>query len=252
MEVIDFFDCNCRVGMRSIINPGSFYNTEDLIKVMNNYGISNALTYHSMAREYNPVVGNEMLAEEIKRHSCLHPVWVIMPHHTGEFPNPDALKIQLRDNNIKAVRMFPAAHEQNYNIGEWNCGVLFRMLELNRVPLFIGLDQLSWDELFGLCSNHPELRIVLIDLSYRVDRNLYSLLDRFQYLFLETIGYKVHNCIEEICSRFGAERLVFGSGMPIYSGGSAVSMINYARIGEKEKRMIAGENLKSLLEGVKL
>lgn len=250
MESIDFFDCNCSVGMRSIVNPGSFYNTVDLIKKMEGYGISKALVYHSMAREYNPAIGNGMLANEIKDHLCLHPVWVIMPHNTGEFPNPDTLKIQLRDNGIKAVRIFPAVHEQNYNIGECNCGELFRMLELNRVPLFIGIDQLSWDELFGLCSNHPKLRIVLTDLNYRVDRNLYSMLNRFQYLYMETIGYKVHNGIEEICTRFGAERLIFGSGMPIYSGGSAVSMINYARIGEKEKRMIAGENLKKLLEGV--
>jgi Predicted metal-dependent hydrolase of the TIM-barrel fold len=252
MEAIEFFDCNCRVGMRGIINPGSFYNTGDLIKAMENYGISKALVYHSMARESNTVVGNGMLADEIKNHLCLYPVWVVAPHHTGEFPNPDDLWIKLRDNNIKAVRMFPAAHEQNYNIGEWNCGELFKMLELNRVPLFIGMNQLSWDGLFGLCSSHPELRIVLTDLDYRADRNLYSLLNRFKYLFMETIGYKVHNGIEEICSRFGAERMVFGSGMPIYSGASAVSMVNYARISEKEKRMIAGENLKKLLEGVKL
>jgi predicted TIM-barrel fold metal-dependent hydrolase len=252
MELLDFFDCNCRVGMRTILNPGSFYSTGDLVKRMESHGIGKALVNHSMAREYNPAVGNGMLAEEIKSHPCLYPAWVVMHHHTGEFPEPDVLKIQLRDNNIKAVLMFPDDSEQKYSTSEWNCGELFSMLEACRVPLLIGMNQMNWDELYGLCSSHPELRIVLTDLDYRADRNLYSLLNRFEYLYLETIGYKVHNGIEEICSRFGAKRLVFGSGMPIYSGGSAVSMINYARISEKEKRMIAGENLERLLEGVKL
>ena len=231
---------------------GCFYSVEDLVKRMKFYGIEEALVYHSMAREYNPAVGNGMLAEEIKGHPCLYPVWMVMHHHTGEFQGPDALKIQLRENNIKAVRMFPGTSEQNYSIGEWNCGELFRMLEACRVPLLIGLGQMNWNELYGLCDSHPELRIVLTDLDYGADRNLYSLLNKFENLYLETSGYKVHNGIEEISGRFGAGWLVFGSGMPVYSGGSAVSMINYARIGEKEKRMIAGENLKRLLEGVKL
>jgi predicted TIM-barrel fold metal-dependent hydrolase len=46
--------------------------------------------------------------------------------------------------------------------------------------------------------------------------------------------------------------MVFGTGMPVYSGGAAVSMINYARISEKEKRLIAHENMESLMEGVRL
>jgi predicted TIM-barrel fold metal-dependent hydrolase len=238
--------------MRGIACPGSFYRVEDLVNRMERYGIEKALVYHSMAREYNPAEGNKMLMEEIKDYPSLIPVWVVMHHHTNEFPEPGELAGQMKNSGIKAVRMFPAAWEQNYSTSEWNCGELFSFFEDYRIPLLIGLDQLGWDGLNTLCSSHPELRIILTSVDYRVDRNLYALMEKFRNIYIETIGYKVHSGIEEICGRFGAERLIFGSGMPVLSGGSAVSMINYSRISDREKRMIAADNIKALLGGVLL
>lgn len=225
---------------------------KDLLKKMMHYGIKKALVYHSMAREYNPSIGNQMLMDQIEDNSVLYPLWVVMHHHTKEFPAPDILKKQLADNKVKAVRIFPSVADHGYSISKWNCGELFLMLEACRVPLFVGLNQLTWDELNELCSSYPSLNIILTDLSYSVDRNLYSLLRKYENLHIETTGYKVHNGIEEICNNFGAYRLIFGSRMPEYSGGSAVSMINYARISENDKKMIAGGNLEKLLGGVNL
>jgi len=87
--------------------------------------------------------------------------------------------------------------------------------------------------------------------NYRVDRSLFALVKKFDNLYVETFGYKQHHGIEEFCKRFGAHRMVFGSGMPAYSGGAAVAMINYARISDEEKRMIAYENLEKILGGVR-
>jgi len=205
-----------------------------------------------MAKEYSPLVGNEMLMSEIKGSECLYPAWVVMPHHSGEFPHPETLKNQMKSGNVRAVLMFPAPLEQNYSIAEWNCGELFSMLEKCSVPLMIGFDQLTLNELFELCSSYQELKVILTGVNYRVDRNFYALLRKLPNLYIETSGYKVHNGIEEFCEQFGAQRLIFGSGMPLYSGGAAVSMINYARISEKEKCMIAYENIESLLGGAQL
>jgi len=245
---LEFFDCDCSFGKRSIVNPGSFYKLEDLLERMKLYGIGKALVYHSMAREYDPVVGNGMLSEEIGKDIPLYPVWVVMHHHTEEFPKPDELLLQMRRNNIRAVRMFPGNSDHAYSIAKWNCGELLSMLETNKIPLLIGMDQLNWNEVYTLCSDFPNLPVILSGVGYGSNRNLYSLLKQFQNLYLETIGYKTHNGIEEICRVFGAHRLIFGSGMPLFSGASAVSMVNYARISEAEKRMIAVENLDRLLQ----
>lgn len=45
MKELEFFDCNCSFGMRSIRYPGSFYKIEDLVNKMEYYGIKRALVY---------------------------------------------------------------------------------------------------------------------------------------------------------------------------------------------------------------
>jgi len=249
---LEFFDCNASFGFRKVMEPGSFYLREELAKKMRYYGIGRALVYHAMAREYDAASGNRKLMDEIKGIPEFVPLWVIMPHHTGEFPDPEKLKQLMKENEVRAATIFPAVSEHNYSMEEWCCGELLSMLETCRVPLFISLDQTDWNEINRLCSAYPELRLVITNVNYRIDRLLYPLLERHPNLYVETSGYKNHRGIEEICSRFGAGRLLFGSGMPVYSGGAAVASILYSEIGEEEKKKIAGRNLEMLLEGVRL
>lgn len=246
---LNFFDCDCSFGRRSVVNPGSFHKLEDLLEHLQFYGIERALVYHAMAREYDPAYGNDLLMKEIAGYGQLYPVWVVMPHHTGEFPAPAVLLEQLRRNNVRAVRMFPGDNDHAYSLAGWNSGELLSMLADQKIPLLIGMDQLNWNDLHALGNDYPGLVVILSGVGYGSDRNLYPLLRKFANLHIETIGYKPHNGIEEFCRLFGAQRLIFGSGMPVFSGGSAVSMINYARISDAEKQLITGGNLARLLSG---
>jgi predicted TIM-barrel fold metal-dependent hydrolase len=219
----NYFDCNGEIGIRRVINPGSFYETEELLRKMDYYGIGEALVHHSLAEGYHPQTGNARLMDEIKDIPRLHPVWVAMPHFTGEFPAPDALREAMKENGVKAVRMFPQTH--GYSVSDWICGPLFDMLATYRVPLFIGSDQITPDNLHSVMVNHPALTVVLTHIHYNNTRNLYALLSNFKNLHLETIGFKPLEGIEDVCKKFGAERLIFGTGAPLYSGGAAVGMI---------------------------
>ena len=53
--------------------------------------------------------------------------------------------------------------------------------------------------------------------------------------------------IEAFCRRFGAGRLLFGTGIPFWVPASVVSAVSYARISWDEKALIAGDNLRGLL-----
>ena len=254
MDRIRFFDCNCSYGRRAVVNPGSFFRLEELVGKMEHYGIEKALVYHSLARENSPAVGNRMLREEIAEYSCMEAVWTVMPHHTGEFSPPEVFINEMKLNGARTAVMFPSAADHGYSLSEWNCGDLLGALEQYGIPLIIGLEQFagSWDGVHGLCSSHPQLKMILTGVNYRTNRNLYPIMKKFSNIYIELSGYKVHSGIEEVCELFGAKRLVFGTGMPVYSGGSAVSMLNYARISPKEKQMIAFANLEELLGGARL
>lgn len=247
MSDISYYDCSCIVGKRSMVNPGSFYKIEDLLKQMQKLNIERALVYHALAREYNAVEGNSLLMKEVRENSFLSPAWVVMPHHTGEFFEPGKLIGLLRQEKVRAVRMFPGSNDHNYCIAEWNCCELLKMLEENGIVLLLGLDQVSWSEIYDLCLSHPKLKVILTDVNYRIDRNIYPLLKRFKNLFIETFGYKVNCGIEEVSKHFGADRFVFGSGMPVYSGAAAIAMISYAQICHEDRLKIACENLECML-----
>jgi predicted TIM-barrel fold metal-dependent hydrolase len=92
---------------------------------------------------------------------------------------------------------------------------------------------------------------VLVDVQGRNNRNLYPLLAKLPNLYIETAGLNVHHGIEDVCRRFGAERLLFGSGYPIRSMGGALLQTRSADIDESEREMIASGNLRRLLGAVK-
>lgn len=173
MEKIRYFDCNCVLGRRTIRNPGSFYETEELVRKMGYYGVENAMVYHSMARKYAPAVGNQLLMEEIKDNPSLQGVWVALPHHTCEFPEPSVLRREMKENNIKALRIFP--EDCHFSLSEWSCGELFAMLEECRIPLMIDLNQIYWDGLHNILSAHPEMRVILTDVHYGIGRYIFPL-----------------------------------------------------------------------------
>jgi predicted TIM-barrel fold metal-dependent hydrolase len=207
-----------------------------------------------MAAEYNPMPANLALMETIKDYPNLKPVWIAMPHHTGEFPAPPDLRALMKHNGIRAVRLAPGPSNANYSLAEWFSGDLFDMLEECRAPVMLAASQIGWNYqvLHDILAAHPRLRLILTDMPYHAGRALYALMDKYPHLYMETIGYKIFGGIEDTCRRFGSGRLIFGSSAPLYSGASAAGMIRYAKISDAEKRAIASENMEKLLEEASL
>jgi predicted TIM-barrel fold metal-dependent hydrolase len=248
--MVSFFDCNCVVGRRSIRRSGvsgeaEFYSIESLLDEMDYAGIDEALVYHSLAKEYVPMLGNRQLTEEIAGNDRLHPCWVVMPHSTGEMPPPEALAREMLEQGVKAVRLFPSDHL--FSLSDWCSGRLLGELERHGIVVIIEIDQIGWDGLHGLCDRHPNLSVIITNLGYRINRNLYPLLEKFGNLYVETSGYQMNSGIEALCARFGADRIIFGARLPFFTPGPAVSMINYSLISSEEKEMIGGGNLRRLL-----
>mgnify|MGYP001813378507 CR=1 FL=1 len=249
---MEFFDCNCNIGRSSVLYPGSFHSAEDLVERIKSYGINNALIYQAISRDHFPAEGNPILLENIAGQKVLHPCWVVMPHHTGEFPSPENLKLQLKDSNVKAVRIFPSAERHNYSIKPYSAAPLFEMLEQCKVPLFVNIDEIGWDNIDTLLSAHPSLKVILCNTGYRSDRYIYPLMQTFENLHIETSRYLSHLGIEALCKKVGTDRILFGTGMPLYTGAGAVFFITKLMLDEADKQKIASGNLTRLLKGVEL
>jgi len=240
---LQFFDCNCQVGRFGAPAPGLALTPDEFEAELRHFGVACALAYHALAKEYSPTEGNRALLED--RRPWLEPCWVAMPHHTGELPAPEDLLREMRAADVRAVRLFPKEH--NWRLGEWSAGELLAGLERERVVTLLDLEQTDWDEVDAVCEGHPDLPLILLRPNYRTARLLYPLFERHTNLRIEFSFYQVHRGIEEICARFGAERLVFGSGLPVFSPGGPIAMVTYAEVADREKQAMAGGTLARLL-----
>ncbi len=249
---LDFFDCNCFFGRTAVPNPNSFSSRDDLVSKMDKYGISRALAYHSVARDHAPSEGNEILEKEIADEPRLEPVWVVMPHHTGEFPEPGRLLKLMKQKNVRAVRIYPSSAKQSFSLKEYSAGPLLSMLEEAGIPLFTDIDEIGWDNIDMLLEGHPRLPVILCNTGYRGDRYLYPLMHTYENLYIETSRFLSHLGIEALCRKVGSKRILFGSGMPFYTGAGAVFYIENLMLDESERRLIASGNLNAILNGVKL
>jgi predicted TIM-barrel fold metal-dependent hydrolase len=244
--MMKFFDANCCLGKLSVPLPKCLESTADLVLAMKKAGVEEALVYHSYSKEYHPAVGNQKLLEEITGLDSLYACWTLLPDQTAEMPKPEKILNDIAEKSIAAVRVFPKT--QNWSISEWSAGHLLQELEEMAVPLLIDLEETGWDQLFSLCAKHPDLPVVLTRVPFRFSRHVYALLAETSNLYIETSFFQLHGGIEDICAKFGAGRLLFGTASPFFDPGPSVMAIKYAEISEEDRARIAGGNLHELIK----
>lgn len=66
-------------------------------------------------------------------------------------------------------------------------------------------------------------------------------------VLMETSGIYREDFIEDMAAAIGAERIVFGSGAPVYDPRHEVERVRRAHLPEDARRQIGGENLRRLL-----
>lgn len=248
MQKLELFDCEVSFGLPGFKRETTPTSKDEILAKFDRYGIDSALIRYEYAATGIHRVGNMELVDQIKSEPRLFPMWVAVPHYTGEFPHPEELVKLMKDNDVRALTL----QTGSWTVGEWTCGELFRMMEKHKIPLLLPFSRLSngFTSLYEILCNHRDLRIILTACGYSYLRDLYPLLEMFPNLYLCTSSLKTQMGIEEIAEKFGAERLIFGSGMPGFSGAASVALITYAKLDAVQKQMIASGNLKKLLSEV--
>ncbi len=245
MTAIAFIDSHCLIGRRAFREPGTLYKTEEFLREMEHHDIAGALVHHAFSVELYPPYGNDVLMQECGKSPRLFPCWALLPHHVNEMPPPEELAAQMLRQGVRAARILPRTHGFTPETLR-ACGLL-AALERAGILLIVPVAEMDLAALGALCEAHPLLPVLVTGVSWASDRQLFPLLERCANLRVETSCYQGHNSVEILARRFGAYRLIFGTGLPHMSPGAAKANVLYARVSEEEKRLIAGGNLLRLL-----
>jgi predicted TIM-barrel fold metal-dependent hydrolase len=160
----------------------------------------------------------------------------------------------MQAQGVRAARMCPVQHR--YQFTEANVGDLLAALEAARIPLLVDFSMVSWSEektdwrsLDHLCARYPNLPFIVVGEGMAAPRRVFPLWRRHANLLLETSYYQTHQGLSDVASRFGADKLLFGTAMPVRAGGPPLMLLRYDFLSEADREAIGGGNLRRLLRG---
>jgi len=248
MAEAEAVDVNCMIG-RGIEVAYAFETARDLAKQLKKHHVAKAVVANLMALNWNLKDGNEQLLTETGKIKNLIPCPILSPHlGTSEMPSAKDLTTMLRRHRISAVKAYPA--KANYLLDTFYAGKLLAILEEFRIPLLLEWDQVDKSSLPAVTAAFPHLPFILLFAGFRASRTMYPLLEKRENVFFDTSRFADYKILEEIVSLFGADRLLFGSGMPCYHPGPAITLVCLADISEMNQRLILSGNWNRLAGGV--
>jgi predicted TIM-barrel fold metal-dependent hydrolase len=243
-------DINTGIGCVAGIKT-RFEDPVGLINAMDTYRISNAVVFHTDAlRDVHR--GNALASEATKSsEGRLSPCYVLRSDLGGsEMPVADKLLAQLRAEKPAAVKLYPNAHR--FILNEFYAGELLDVLNTLHMPILFDSDQKpSYESLPDLAKHYPDIKFIMLRQAINESRYARPLLEKLENVYFDA-GIMIDTCfIEELVSKFGASKLLFGSGMPLYMPAGALGMIIYSRISDDDKQSIFSGNWNRIQEEIK-
>ncbi len=247
--MIDLFDAYCGISVASV--PTDLPDAAALTEELGRLKVGRALVRALPAQlEFDVPDANARLLRACASTPSLIPCPIVVPNG-GHDLQPEGEQIaSLLSQGVRAVVARPRC--DGWLPDPWCAGALLEALEARRLPVVCLADEWPFEQIAAVASCHPALPLILAGYSYRSQRILLPLLERFRNTWLALGGaYCVFRGIEQCVAAIGAERLLFGSGYPSDEILPAATYLAYAAIAEEQKQVIGTENLTALMEDVR-
>jgi predicted TIM-barrel fold metal-dependent hydrolase len=227
-----------------------------LLALMDSKRIDKAVVSSASAITYrNAQAGNEEVAEEVRGHSDrLIPFAVINPFYAGW---KDDLKICYEQFGMSGLRLYPKWH--NYQLSSPCCRELVNAAIERGMVISIPIRvednrQRSWllnvpdvplEEIVELVKAHPKARFILLNgigyTRYPLGRKDNGLPPNYA-MELSRLSAVLANELGQLITNLGAERVMFGTGMPFNYPDPALVKLEVLDTSEADKEKIRSQN----------
>ncbi|GAB2930838.1 amidohydrolase family protein [Nonomuraea fastidiosa] len=196
---------------------------------MDRLGIDRACVTHTLSLYSDPQAGNEaLLAIGDLR---LVPVPVVVPGETRH-----------DWDGVPMIRLCPERHRFDLTGPR-----TLRCLEALGLPVAIDLDETSPAQLRHLAERLPGQRILVLNPGYRRLRALAELMEEAPNVWAEIGTVNTQGGVEWLAARFGARRLVFGTGAPVSDDCGPRFLLDHLDLPAEDVERIAAGSLEALL-----
>ncbi|GAA3472592.1 amidohydrolase family protein [Nonomuraea roseola] len=212
---------------------------------MDRFGIEEAVVSHTLSWLHDPHTGNLRLLDLVVGEPRLRPCWVLLPDTCGETGSPAEFTAAALEAGVGAVRAYPADH--GYDLAGRDAASMLHALAEAQLPLLLDAAQVGWPSIEAIARTHPELPVVVGGLGYRVLRQAAGVLARTANVHLGLANLSSHCGLEWLVERYGAHRVVFGTGAPVRDPAESVTRLLWSELDDRSVAAIGAGNLRSLL-----
>ena len=123
-----------------------------------------------------------------------------------------------------------------------------------KIPVLLNGFAGRWPELYQFMEYFPKNVFIAQEGvgKWGNDRLFRPQLENFENFYFETAGYWVPEGIRDLAGRYGAERILYGSGFPRYNQGNGMLQLRQSGLPLSSIELIAGKNLDRILRGAEL
>jgi predicted TIM-barrel fold metal-dependent hydrolase len=210
----------------------------DPLGEMDRLGIDRACVTHTLSLYSDPGAGNEAL--RALTGPRLIPVPVVVPGvpGAGEPETPE----DVLSWGVRMVRLCPERHRFDLT-----GPVALRWLAALGLPVAIDLDETSPAQLRRLAERLPAQRLLLLNPGYRALRAVAELMSEAPNVWTEIGTVNTQGGVEWLAARFGARRLVFGTGAPVADDCGPRFLLDHLGLAPAEIAAIAAGSIAELL-----
>ncbi|GAA3569121.1 hypothetical protein GCM10022419_057430 [Nonomuraea rosea] len=237
-------DADAMLGRHPRRDVGTGSITEALDR-MDRFGIAEAVVSHTQSWLHDPATGNRELLGLVAGRPRLRPCWVMLPSTCGETGTPAEFVTAALASGVCAVRAYPADH--GYDLAGRDCAAMLAAIAEAGLPLLVDAAQTGWPAVESVATAHPELRVVVGALGYRQLRQVAGVLSRTGNVYVGLANLSSHCGLEWLVERYGARRLVFGTGAPVRDPAEAVTRLLWAELDDGVVATIGAGTLLGLL-----
>lgn len=216
-----------------------------VLEHLDRHGAQFASVRSTWSLHYDPAYGNRRLVETIGAEERLIPSFVLGPLESGEFGPADGLGARLRERGARSVWLCPARH--GWSLRGREAQRLLGAVEESRLPVFLELDDAPWSDIDELCARLPETDIVLSAVGYRGLRPLLATMAEHPRLHVDLSYLGSMGGLELLASRFGAERIVLGTGAPLRDAHAPWHQVAASRLDPAQRELVLGGNAARIL-----
>jgi predicted TIM-barrel fold metal-dependent hydrolase len=247
--VLQLFDADVRLG-HSLF--GYHLDIGTLLRMMEKNGIARALVHPVRPRNSDLHAANDLIRDAVRAHPDKLTGFARVDPWLGDEAISELQRV-VHEGGLRGLSLDP--WEDHYDIADPMLDPLIDAATNLELPVMLagGYPQFSHpSQITALAQRHPQTRFIAthggqINISGLLLADAQIMLRSASNVIINTSGVYREDYIEDCVEEFGAERVIFGSGAPIFQQDFETQRIHMAHFSDAIKQQVGSDTITRLL-----